>query len=84
MHNISNLTTEPSKQSEQIYIKEIELADGDCSLPLSCIEKQHGSNAIIQDKIDKKTHYKELIKDVHLLNVENINSLDLMKKNCIR
>ena len=35
MHYIENLTDSLSKQSEYIRIKEIELSDSDCALPLS-------------------------------------------------
>ena len=47
-HDLENLTTAPSKESECVRIKEIQLADGDCSLPLICAEKHCGSNTIIQ------------------------------------
>ena len=53
MHYIQNFTTAPSNQSKCIRIKEIELADCNCSLLYVYIEKQYGSNSIIQDKRDK-------------------------------
>ena len=70
MCDIANFTTLPSKQSECIRIKEIQLADGDWSLTLSNAEKHRGSNTIIQYKREKNQHNKELTKDSHLSNVD--------------
>ena len=60
MYDIENLTTAPSKQSENVRVKEIQITNGNCSLPLSLAK-----NSVARKKSFKKKREKAMLQRIN-------------------